>query len=271
MQGERVSHVIREAGGVFGRLHRELMGLEIDWSLLNPAEHEPAHIELAQRVWSDRVRTEFRSVQIMTRFLSEVVGAGDPLDIYAGAAELIGDEIRHTALCVGVWRALGVEPRFPDPVAHIMPPEFMNASMGERALNTAITMLLVSETLSVGFITDLQERCEHPVIRAVLDATVEDEADHEAYGREYVRASLKRFPASTRPQWRKLVGEVVSRYRTQADQVLAGMSDAERTLDAWPERELVALGLHSPQRQALVLERTWRETLAPTLVGLELL
>ena len=129
-----MSHVIREAGGVFGRLHRELMGLEIDWSQLNPADHDPAHIERARLVWADRVRTEFRSVQIMTRFLSEVVGAGDPLDIYAGAAELVSDEIRHTALCVGVCRALGVEPRFPDPVAHVMPPEFMNASMGERAL-----------------------------------------------------------------------------------------------------------------------------------------
>ena len=256
-----MSHVIREAGGVFGRLHRELMGLEIDWSQLIVEEHDPAHIELARRVWLDRVRTEFRSVQIMTRFLSEVVGAGDPLDIYAGAAELVSDEIRHTALCVGVCRALGVEPRFPDPIPHIMPPEFLNASMGERALNTAISMLLVSETLSVGFITDLQQRCHHPVIRAVLDATVEDEADHEAYGVEYVRASLKRFPASTRPQWRNLAGEVVSRYRASADAILAGLGPTERTLDAWPEPELVALGLHSQQRQALVYDRPRKDDL----------
>ena len=266
-----MSHVIREAGGVFGRLHRELMGLEIDWSELNPKDFDPELIALAQRVWLDRVRTEFRSVQIMTRFLSEVVGAGDPMDIYAGAAEAVTDEIRHTALCVGVCRALGVEPRFPDPVAHTMPEVFMKASMGERALNTAISMLLVSETFSVGFITDLQTRCEQPVIRAVLDATLEDEDDHADYGVSYVRASLKRFPASTRPQWRKLAQEVVARYRTKSDEVLATVPEGRRELSAWPEPELVALGLHGQERQALVMEQTWRETLAPQLVSLELL
>ena len=266
-----MSHIIREAGGVFGRLHKELMGLKIDWSELNVADHDPALIERAQAVWLDRVRTEFRSVQIMTRFLSEVVGAGDPMDIYAGAAEAVTDEIRHTALCVGVCRALGVEPRFPDPVKHIMPPEFLNASMGERALNTAISMLLISETFSVGFITDLQVRCEHPVIRTVLDTTIADEDDHATYGVEYVRASLKRFPASTRPQWRKLAQEVVHRYRSKSDEVLADVPDARRDLALWPEPDLVALGLHGPVRQALVMEKTWRETLAPQLMALELL
>mgnify|MGYP001199300106 CR=1 FL=1 len=266
-----MSHIIREAGGVFGRLHKELMGLEIDWSELNVADHDPALIERAQAVWLDRVRTEFRSVQIMTRFLSEVVGAGDPMDIYAGAAEAVTDEIRHTALCVGVCRALGVEPRFPDPVKHIMPPEFLNASMGERALNTAISMLLISETFSVGFITDLQTRCEHPVIRAVLDATIEDEDEHADYGVSYVRASLKRFPASTRPAWRELAQKVVTRYRSQADAVLATVPDGQRELSDWPEPELVALGLHGNERQALVMEQTWRTTLAPQLMELELL
>ncbi len=152
-----------------------------------------------------------------------------------------------------------------------MPSEFMNASMGERALNTAISMLLVSETFSVGFITDLQQRCEHPVIRSVLDATLADEDDHADYGVSYVRASLKRFPASTRPQWRKLAQEVVQRYRSQADKVLVTVPDARRDLSLWPEPELVALGLHGSERQALVMEQTWRNTLAPQLTSLELL
>jgi len=247
------------------------MGLEIDWSELRVADHDPALIERAQRVWLDRVRTEFRSVQIMTRFLSEVTGAGDPMDIYAGAAEAITDEIRHTALCVGVCRALGVEARFPDPVAHVMPPEFMNASMGERALNTAISMLLISETFSLGFITDLQERCSHPVIRGVLDATLADEDDHADYGVSYVRASMKRFPASTRPQWRELAQKVVHRYRSQADSALSGVAHEMRDLSKWPEPELVALGLHGQERQALVMEKTWKEVLAPQLMELELL
>ena len=247
------------------------MNLEIDWGAIHLDDHDPALIERARVVWLDRVRTEFRSVQIMTRFLSEVTGAGDPMDIYAGAAEAISDEIRHTALCVGMCRALGAEPRFPTPIAHEMPDAFNASSMGERALNTAISMLLISETFSVGFITDLQERCEEPLVRSVLDATLADEDEHADYGVSYVRASLKRFPPSSIPQWRELARQVVHRYRSQSDAILAQVPDGKRNLSDWPEPELVALGLHSNERQALVMEDTWRKTLAPQLMELELL
>ena len=266
-----MSHPIREAGGIFGRLHAALMSVDIDWSGLRPEDHDPELVKLAQRVWADRVRTEFRSVQIMTRFLTEVMGAGDPIDIYAGVVDLISDEIRHVALCVRVCKSLGLDARFPDPIPHRLPSTFIDGPMGERALNTAISMLLVSETFSVGFIADLQTRCEQPVIRAVLDATLEDEGEHESFGRDYIAASLKRFPSSTLSQWRKLAQEVVAGYQSKADAVLSQLGPDQRALDAWPEPELVALGLLSPQRQALVQQRTWRETLAPALLDLGLL
>ena len=55
------------------------------------------------------MQTEFQSIQIMTRFMWEILGSGDPLDVYAGAADAIMDEIRHTAMCVEMAKALGAE------------------------------------------------------------------------------------------------------------------------------------------------------------------
>src|SRR5687768_18251197 len=116
------------------------------------AEFPAALVAEARSEWLERFRSEFRSIQIMARFVTEIVGAGDPMQVYAGAVELVSDEVRHAELCAAMCRALGGSPKLPDPVALRDPEPFLKAPMAERALATAISMLGVNETLSVGYI-----------------------------------------------------------------------------------------------------------------------
>lgn len=262
---------LRHAEGVFARLHRELVGEPVDLSDLDLSSHPEDRVALARRVWQDRVRTEYRSVQIMNRFVTEVLGAGDPLEVYAGAVELVNDEVRHVALTAQLVEALGAPVLLPDPVELRDPPRFLDAPMAERALHTAIRMLAINETISVAFIEDLRARCADPAVRRVLSATVEDEEGHQDFGWSYVKVSLSRFPASTLEDWRHLVRATLEPHEAQAKRILANVSAASRSLDRHPEPELAALGLFSPVRQALVYERCFEETLAPRLRELSLL
>src|SRR5690554_8117578 len=97
-----MTHPAQFAGGIFGEFHVELMGKKVDFSAFDPTQFDSALLNEARHTWLERFQTEFRSTQIMTRFMSEVLGAGDPMDIYAGGVDLIGDEVRHTALCAGM-------------------------------------------------------------------------------------------------------------------------------------------------------------------------
>jgi hypothetical protein len=254
------------AGGVFGEIHRRRVGALPDLAGLRPPE---ALLPQARATWQERFQTELRSVQVMTRFLTEVVGAGDPIDIYAGALELVEDEIAHVALSEHVCRALGVAPRLPEPMRLDEPEAYLRAPMVERALHTAIAMLAVSETLSTGYIADLRDRCAGP-LRAVLDAVLGDEEGHQAFGWAYVERGLARFPKSTLPDWRHLVRSTLAQQQTIADRVLAGVPPARQTLEAWPDVELAAYGLFHPVRQALVLRRTVEQELTPRLARLSL-
>lgn len=258
------------ATGIFAELFRERIGPPLDLSDLDLSAHPPSRIELARRVWQDRVRTELRSVQIMTRWLGEVVGAGDPLEVYAAALDLVEDEIRHVGLCAQLVTALGAEPMLPEPVELRDPPRYLEQPMMERALTTAIQMLAINETISVAFIEDLRARCGDPAVRRVLDATCADEEGHQELGWTYVKTSLARFNPSTMSSWRHLVQTTLAPHEESARAILAGLS-GDRDLAARPEPELAALGLFSPARQALVYERVKRDVLEPRLRALDLL
>lgn len=262
---------LRHTGGVFAELSRERFGQPLDLGGLDLAAHPPERVALARRVWQDRVRTEFRSVQIMTRFMSEVVGAGDPFEVYGAALDLIEDEIRHVGLCAQLCKALGAEPELPDPVELRDPERYLRAPMPERALTTAIQMLAINETISVAFIEDLRERCTDPAVSQVLEATLFDEEGHQDLGWSYVRSSLKRFDPSTLGDWRHLVTRTLKPHRTASSHALAGVPDQERDLERHPEPELAALGLFGPARQALVFERVLEQSLEPKLRSLDLL
>ena len=262
---------MRKAGGAFSASHAALMGRAIDFSQLDPATIPSAYREAALAAWQERFETEFRSVQIMTRFMTEVVGAGDPIDVYSMVVDLIEDEVRHAALCGETVRALGGTPQLPTPVPLPESDKFLAMPMVQRAMATAISMLAVNETLSGGFITDLAERCQHPVIGAVLQATIEDEAEHQELGWLYLKKSMERFPASSLGAWKRITQDALSPQRTAAEAVLKQIHADKRHLDAWNEPELVEWGLFSPQRQALVYQQTWEKDLQPKLKALELI
>ena len=132
-------------------------------------------------------------------------------------------------------------------------------------------MLGINETLSTGFISDLRDRCHNRVIRAVLDATLEDESGHHEYGWSYIRASLERFGGSGSAYWREVARKTLEPHRRRADEILQNIPSDQQNLGSWKDEGRVELGLFSPQRQALVFRETYQTQVAPQLLDLGLI
>ncbi len=250
-------------------MHRALVDVAIDWHALRPEDLDVALLDRARAAWNGRAQSEYQSIQVMTRFLGEVLAAGDPLEVQAGAVMAIEDEVRHTALCVGVVEALGMVATLP-PLDTTEAPAFLALPAAQRALGTAITMLAVNETVSVALIEDLQQRATHPVIKAVLDATLADEDTHGDYGWAYVAASLGRFDGEGRAYARACATSALEVLAEPARRTLSGVAPHLRELSAWPEPELAHLGLRSPEREALVIVAAVEQRVLPRLVALGL-
>ena len=263
---------LTHAGEPFTKTHAKLVGEHgIEWYLLDPATIPEPMLSDVRMTWSWRVQTEYRSVQTMARFLTEVGGAGDPIEIQSCVADAIQDEIRHTALCAGVVERLGVQALLPDPVAEVVEPGFLAMPMAQRALVTAISMLLINETISVALIADLAARATHPTIKAVLKATIADETEHQHFGWAYVAASLQRFDAAGRLYAARVTEFALEEHLAPARQVVENIPPAQQNLAAWAEPDFAQYGLMCAEREAIIKLQLHQRFLAPRLKALGLL
>jgi len=262
---------VRHAGAPFRALHDALVGGDaLDWSLLDPAAIPEPLLMRAQTAWNGRAQSEYKSIQVMARFLSEVLASGDPIEVHAGVVMAIEDEMRHTALCVRVVERLGASASLPTPLVHAEARAFMALPAAQRALGTAVTMLAINETVSVALIEDLRQRATHPVIRAVLDATLADEDEHGDFGWAYVAASLKRFDGEGHAYASACAEAAMEPLVAPARATLATIPAHLRDLAHWPEPELAHLGLRSPEREALVIIDALAKQVVPKLAALGL-
>jgi len=154
----------------------------------------------------------------------------------------------------------------PEPVELIEPEAFLRSAMPERALTTAISMLAINETISNALVADLLDRCDYEPIRRVLAATLEDETTHGSFGWDYVGASLARFDAGSISHWRAVAAHALAPHQS-----FAAQAAARRSENGEDERELARFGLLTPERQAIVFERTMKTTIVPRLRALGLL
>ncbi|AKT42706.1 uncharacterized protein CMC5_069330 [Chondromyces crocatus] len=243
--------------------------LSVDFSSLDLGELPPVLVEQARLVWADRVRTEYQSIQIVGRFLIEALAAGEPLSVTRQVAETIDEEISHAELCGRMCAALGG--RVPEPREVAAPLDDLHeVPVEERVMASAISLFLIAETFSVGYLRDLEERASHPVTKVVLQAIVGDEAEHEAFGPELLERKLRGLPEGKRAAWRAFAGRLVRAHLERAEKVLSRVPESERVLSRWPESERATLGLLGEVRLALLCQQTYRERLSPTLVRLGL-
>lgn len=266
-----MSRELQHAGGIFREIHEALHGAAVHCGQLRKEDHPEDLWIMARNVWQQRLETEYRSVQILVRFLDDMLGAGDPIDTFGGVADMIGDEIHHVSLCASLVRGLGATPRLPTPVQLEAPEAYWKQGPAQRALSTAIAMLAINETISEGYIVDLHQRCTHPVVREVLSRTLGDEETHNAFGWTYIEKSLQRFPDEVMAGLIDLVQQSIRPHQVHAESVLARLPTSARTLASWPDDERIDLGLFSMERQALVFEQTHHEVLVPKLRRLHLM
>ena len=262
--------ILLHVGGIYADIHERIFGAKSRTEPVQIGGLTPALVEAARKAWQGRLRREYRALQQASRLLTEVVGAGDPLEVYGSVLAVLNYKVRRVGLCVSGCEMYGAAPVLPS-IEPDEPWPSADAPMLERAVATVLSSLAIEDTIRRRFTQDLRARCSVRRMCDALDELLVDGEARERFAWTYAHDGVRRLPPSHLTEWRHLVEITLSPYEKQAEAALANVPEERRTLDAFPEPELADLGIFSEQRQALLYRRILKDDLTPRLRELELL
>lgn len=158
------------------------------------ARFDARDVEAARWSWSARVVDEYRSIVVFSELLRCLGEAAAPFPVLCAVQRLIGDELRHVALCARVAGWFGAEKRLEIDLARLgLPPS--DKEPIARAYEIVVRELIAAEGESVLVLAAYRDVATDPAIRRAFEILVIDEARHYAAGRSLRFALEDAFPA----------------------------------------------------------------------------
>jgi hypothetical protein len=170
----------------------ELTGLGVD-----PGAHDATDLAVAHHAWTERVVDEYRSVVVFAELLQRMGECEAPFDALCAVHALLGDELRHTALCARAAAWFGPPSRFEVDLAGLALPPSDDPPL-VRSLEIVVREIVVAEAESVTSFLAYRDATTDPAPRAVLSVLLRDEVRHAAAGLALRDTLAAMLPASAR-------------------------------------------------------------------------
>ncbi len=173
-------------GGALERQYRR-MRPEVErlpWGSLaaEVATEAPSVVEKARRIWTMAAFQEYRTGASCTTALRLLLEASAPLDLVAVATRFPLDEIVHVELCARLLAELG------GAAPLLYEPDRLGVTGREsarpllRSAEVVMRVFCVGEAVSIPILRASARHARQPLIRAVLQRIVKDEAAHGRFG-----------------------------------------------------------------------------------------
>src|SRR5262249_7970759 len=136
----------------------------------------------ARLAWTEGAVSEYASAAAFAALLSDLLAARAPVDLVGMAGEFVADEMLHTELNARMATELGGGAPYLVDWSALAPPVTDGATMFERAIERAVRLCRVGETLSAPLLAATARAAAHPLTRAVLSRIAREEPPHARLG-----------------------------------------------------------------------------------------
>lgn len=224
------------------------------WGSFSAEGFAPEAVVAARKAWTGAAFQEFRTGAACAATLRALIEARAPLDLVAVASRFPLDELVHVELCSRLATALGGAAELPYEPNGLIEDFAAVEDPVERCGHLVMAYFCVGEALSIPLLHGTAKAATHPLVKAVLERIVRDEADHGTFGWAYLDWAR---PLLDEAAWARL-GETASRYVASIRRTWAALrarqDDAVDTAHAlgWLGTEdYLALAERSLERQVL--------------------
>jgi hypothetical protein len=167
--------------------------------------------------WARDGLDEHASVAAFARHVMELMALGAPPELVQGAQQALADEIAHARACFGLASAYAG--RSVGPGAMSMQGAMPAVVSEEGVLEGLIREGCVGETLASLMAAEARDAARDPVLVRVLDAIVEEEAQHAQLAWATLRWMLDRGDEGLRQHARRVFADALSRVGSERGHV----------------------------------------------------
>ncbi len=173
-------------GGVAEHHFRKARPLgDFEWSRLD-ARHYPASLVAAAReVWTGIAASEYAAITAFSQVVGALAAARAPLDLIGMTSDFLADEVLHVELASRLLMQLGGAA-----LKQFDPAQLELRLRGEltpfqRANELALRVGCISEVFASATAAPIMLETTHPLVRAVHERIIRDEARHRRFGSLY--------------------------------------------------------------------------------------
>lgn len=172
-----------QGGAAAAHFRRSRPGVDdMPWGTLDARRYPAELVERARLAWTEGAVSEYASAAAFAALLSDLLAARAPVDLVGMAGEFIADEMLHTELNARVATELGGGAPYLVDWSALAPPVTDGAPPLERAIERAVRLCCVGETLSAPLLAATARVAAHPLTKAVLSRIAREEPPHARLG-----------------------------------------------------------------------------------------
>lgn len=152
------------------------------WGTLNIEGYSPILIEAARRSWTSAAFQEFSTAAACAGATEALIQARAPIDLTAISARFAIDEMVHVELCARIAEELGGGVEWPYNPKRLYDNPGINCEPLMKAAHLVVSVFCIGESYSIPLIHNTSLVVKQDLMKAVLKRIVQDEADHGAFG-----------------------------------------------------------------------------------------
>jgi hypothetical protein len=250
-------------GGVSEHHYRQARPDEdLPWDSLDASRYPEPLLAAARDVWTGVALSEYAAIAAFAEVVHALAAARAPLDFIGMISDFLADEVYHVELaCRLLTRLGGAAPREFDP-ARLAPVVTPEATPLQRSNELAVRIGCVAEVFASETAVPMMKETTHPLVRAVYQRILRDEARHRRFGSLYFEWAAERLDDRERERLGLVALSALAAYAPIWRKV-ARMGETP-----WKPSEIHELGWIEPSRYVPLAQGAVRDHIVPELRAL---
>lgn len=159
---------------------------KVPWGTIDTSPYAPDLLQAVRGSWTEVAMNEYRAVASFAEVIRALTDAMAPLDMIGMASDFLADEVLHTELAARVAMELGGAAPMKVDMDHFALRADLRLPAKLRANEVLLRVCCIGEAFAFGVGAPALKLQSHPMIKAVSEIIMADEARHKRLGALYL-------------------------------------------------------------------------------------